>query len=484
MQKYTFQIPFPHFFLTSLHTLKSQMKKSLLVWIILLALGCKENRAPVKSAFLGGQIIKPSSEYVSLYKYDQRFDSLPLDAESRFSKKYDSLPYGLFKMEHLPENQMVIIEAGDSIWARANMTEFNASLVFSGKGSAKNNFLINTYLGLQKEVGFLASKYAQDSEAFSGILDSLLEEKKIAWSKFEQQNTLSPLAQKITQAAFVYPYANRRERYALIRGKKAIENDSTYFNFRKFLNYGERDLVFFEPYINYMMSYLSQEALDEDGNYMREKERTDFNIRRIQIIDDRISNPVLRNTLARTVAYEELLNFKNHQNHERFLQFYLQVNTSPLYMAEIFQLHQSLIQMRPGKPLSQVQLETYEGDQITSTQAFQGTPTVLYFWSQSQMNHFKRTQERVRRYREEYPSYRFVGICIQPYNDLVRNYQSIMGIDPTDQLAVVNFEEVSEKWVITLLNKGIIIDKNGQILEGFGNFFDQNFTNLLQKFTP
>lgn len=460
------------------------MKKSLLVSILLLALGCKKDSTPVKSAFLGGQIIKPSSEYVSLYKYGQQFDSLPLDAGSRFSKKYDSLPYGLFRMEHLPENQMVIIEAGDSIWARANMAEFNASLVFSGKGSAKNNFLINTYLALQKEVGFLASKYALDSQAFGDILDSLLQEKKIAWTKFEKQNTLTPLAQKITQAAFVYPYANRRERYALIRGKKAIKNDTNYFNFRKFLNYGERDLVFFEPYINYMMSYLSQEALANGDNYMREKGNTAFNIRRIQLIDDRISNPVLRNTLARTVAYEELLNFKNHQNHERFLQFYLQVNTSSLYMTEIFQLHQSLIQMRPGKILTDVQLETHEGNQVSSTQALTGTPTVLYFWSQSQMNHFKQTQERVRRYQKNYPNFRFVGICIQPYNDLVRNYQSIMDIDPNDQLAVVNFEEVSQKWVITLLNKGIIIDKSGKILEGFGNFFDQNFANLLQKHTP
>lgn len=460
------------------------MKKSLLISILLLVIGCKKDSTLVKSAFLGGQIIKPSSDYVSLYKYDQRFDSLPLDAGSRFSKKYDSLPYGLFKMEHLPENQMVIIEAGDSIWARVNMTDFNASLFFSGKGSAKNNFLINTYLGLQKEVGFLASKYALGSEAFSDILDSLLQEKKIAWSKFEEQNTLTPLAQKITQAAFVYPYANRRERYALIRGKKAIGNDTAYFNFRRFLNYGEHDLVFFEPYINYMMSYLSQEALGNDSNYMREKGNTDFNIRRIQLIDDRINNPILRNTLARTIAYEELLNFKNHQDHERFLQFYLQVNTSPLYMTEIFQLHQSLIQMRPGKILTDVKLETHEGNQVSSIEAFTGKSTVLYFWSQSQMNHFKQTQERVRRYKEKYPNFRFVGICIQPYNDLVRNYQSIMDIDPNDQLAVVNFKELSEKWVITLLNKGIIIDEKGKIIEGFGNFFDQNFVNLLQKYNP
>ena len=97
------------------------------------------------------------------------------------------------------------------------------------------------------------------------------------------------------------------------------------------------------------------------------------------------------------------------------------------------------------------------------------------------MNHFKRTQERVKRYQAQFPNYRFVGVCIQPYNDLVRNYQEIMGIDPADQLALVNFEEVSNEWVITLLNKGIVLDKKGVILDGFANFSATNFPEQLSQ---
>ena len=80
-------------------------------------------------------------------------------------------------MEHLPENQMVLIEAGDSIWSRANMTDFNASLVFSGRGSAKNNYLMDTFLSIENEISFLSSKYASNSETFSNIIDSLILEK-------------------------------------------------------------------------------------------------------------------------------------------------------------------------------------------------------------------------------------------------------------------------------------------------------------------
>ena len=204
------------------------MAKRFLFLGLCLLLSCNQSVEPPTSAFFGGQIINPSSEYIALYKYDQRIDSLALDENNRFAKQYDSINFGLFKMEHLPENQMVLIEAGDSIWSRANMSDFNASLVFSGLGSAKNNFLMDIYLDLEDEVGFLSSKYASDSQEFSHIIDSLIQEKRDKWDVFKTQNPLSPLAQKITQAAYVYPYANRLERYALIRGKSTVKSDSSF----------------------------------------------------------------------------------------------------------------------------------------------------------------------------------------------------------------------------------------------------------------
>ena len=457
------------------------MKKIVFLLCCCLFIGCQKEAERPTSAFFGGQIINPSSDFHSLYKYGQRIDSLPLDENNRFAQRYDSIEFGLFKMEHLPENQMVLIEAGDSIWSRANMTDFNASLVFSGLGSAKNNFLMDTYLAIENELGFLSSKYASNSSVFNEIIDSLLLEKSQSWRNFNQQSQLSPLAMKVTQAAYIYPYANRLERYALIRGKAAVKGDSLYFNYRKFLNFAEPDLAFFEPYITYLMSYLSQEALEDGQNFFQEKQNTEFNIKRLELIFEKINHPLLRNILARAVAYEELLNFRNHAYHERFLQFYLSLNSSPLYQIEILGLHRALIQMEPGQPLPEVQLENHLGEILSSSTALAGRPTVLYYWSQTQMNHFKRTQERVKRYQAQFPNYRFVGVCIQPYNDLVRNYQEIMGIDPADQLALVNFEEVSNEWVITLLNKGIVLDKKGVILDGFANFSATNFPEQLSQ---
>ena len=108
------------------------------------------------------------------------------------------------------------------------------------------------------------------------------------------------------------------------------------------------------------MSYLSQEALEKGKNFLLEKGNTGFNIKRLKLIDQRINNITLRNILARTVAYEELLNFRNHDYHEDFLKYFMALNTSPLYLSEILGLHQALIQMEPGRKLPVVQLENHK----------------------------------------------------------------------------------------------------------------------------
>ena len=55
----------------------------------------------------------------------------------------------------------------------------------------------------------------------------------------------------------------------------------------------------------------------------------------------------------------------------------------------------------------------------------------------------------------------------------------ILKQDDKNQFAIINFENASKKWIITLLNKAIVIDQNGKIINGFGNVFDSKFLNEL-----
>ena len=198
-------------------------------------------------------------------------------------------------------------------------------------------------------------------------------------------------------------------------------------------------------------------------------------------MDKEINGKLLRNNLARAIAFEELLKFENHSEHEPFLQYYATVNNSPIYLAEVLDLHNDINKMSIGKPLPKVKLQNSKRDVINSASLEFGNKTVLYFWSQTQMNQYRNTLDRISDLQKKYPKIKFIGICIQPFNSLVDQVQKMMELNLNEQFALVDFEKASKSWVLTLLNKSIILDRNGYILEGFGNFYDMEFEKVLKK---
>ncbi len=459
-----------------------QSKYLLRIWLLLLAviLSSCSKEVDRNRIFFGGQIVNPSSTYVTLYKDNKTIDSLSLNLNYRFFKYYDSLETGIYKIEHIPEYKSVFLEKGDSIWARINASSFDESIVYSGRGAAKNNFMMDLLLSFEEENSFLSSKYSSNSETFTKLIDSLLIEKKNKWILMDSINQLSPIAQKITQAAYIYPYATRKERYALLRGtfwdKK---QDSVYFDFRKYLSLAETDLAFFDPYINYLLNYLNEKALDSTENYFRNKQKTSFNIKRLQLIQSQIKGNVLRNNLSRAVAFEELMKIENKDQHERFLKHFLLVNTSKSYLKEVLDLHNDIENMSAGKILPEIKLQDHLLNTV-STAKLIDQPTVFYFWSQTQMSHYRNTVMKVKALEKQFPEFQFKGVCIQPFNEIVFEVYRMMDIDPETQLAFVNFDKDSKKWVLSLLNRAIVVDAEGKIKEGFANFSTPDFADLLR----
>jgi thiol-disulfide isomerase/thioredoxin len=447
----------------------------------LLLLGCADQ--PKTAVFFGGQIINPSSDYVTLYKDNKAIDCLKLNAENRFFKQYDTLAAGIYNIEHIPEYQAVFLEPGDSMWVRINASAFRESMVFSGLGAPKNNYLIDLQLRMDREDDFLTEQYAGSADRFHQIIDSLQAEKQLLWRLLDSLNRQSLLAKTITEAAYQYPYATRRERYALLRGSQwSTQEDSAYFAFRSSLNLEEKALSFFDPYINYLMNYLNQEALDSGQNYFQQKQKTAFHQKRLQIIDKSFTYPALKNNLARAVAIEELLNFQNHNQHDAFLEYYFSINSSKDYVSDVLSMHNDINHLNSGVVLPTVELQNSALEIVRSNQLFDGRPVVLYFWSQTQMNHYRRAIERMQFLQKKYPKIRFVGISIQQFNGMALQANKVLGVNPNNQFAIHQFDTASKEWVITLLNKAIITDGKGVLIEGFGNFQSPEIEEILDRF--
>ena len=257
--------------------------------------------------------------------------------------------------------------------------------------------------------------------------------------------------------------------------------DSVFFDFRSSLDFNANDLSFFDPYINYLLNYLNQEVLDSGQNYFLAQQESEHNYKRMQLIDAAIKGEDLRNNLSRAVALEEILNFENHKLHSDFLDLYFKINSSPSYLKEVTAIHKDIDDLRIGAQLPEIELQNSSMKKVKSNLFFDGRPVVIYFWSQTEMNHYRKTIARTRKLRQKYPQYRFIGVCIQPFNAMALQANNVMGLNAQDQFAAFEFEEISKKWVITLLNKAIVTDAQGGIIDGFANYLAPNFEEVLNN---
>ena len=138
--------------------------------------------------------------------------------------------------------------------------------------------------------------------------------------------------------------------------------------------------------------------------------------------------------------------------------------------------------MQIGNKLPEVNLMNFNQNIISSDDVFINKKTLIYFWSQTQMNHYRRTIRRINELKSMFPQYRYVGICIQPYNDLVNQAQTILNVTIDDQFSFTDFEKSSKDWVLTYLNKAIIIDRKSKIIDGFGNLFSNSIEQSLSLY--
>ena len=127
--------------------MKTYWATSVTLVLCFVLVGCKNISTTSESnTYFGGEIINPKNDYITFYNPNSGLDTIQLDNNNRFLKEIDSLTPGLHSFVHGGEYQMVLLEPNDSLMLRLNTIDFDESLVFTGLGAKKNNYLIRTFL--------------------------------------------------------------------------------------------------------------------------------------------------------------------------------------------------------------------------------------------------------------------------------------------------------------------------------------------------
>ena len=185
----------------------------LLAWLTLF--GCKNNSEKGDSyVYCGGEISNPNNNFVVLTNPDEESDTIYLDNNNRVIKKFTLAKAGRYTFVHGGEYQRVLLEPSDSIMVRLNTIDFDESMVFTGEGARKNNYLIATFLKNETDnKKFMRMMWDMEPNKFGEILNDDRDIKLKELKEFLSQKDYSPLFKSIAESNINYDYYYNKELY-------------------------------------------------------------------------------------------------------------------------------------------------------------------------------------------------------------------------------------------------------------------------------
>jgi len=467
------------------------LKTTLLASLILVVFSCTTKKTSTDTYF-GGEIINPNDDYVLLFKNEELIDTIPLDTENRFLYKFEKdVEEGLYSFTHRPERQSVIIEKGDSILMRLNTLYFDESLVFTGIGAEKNNFIIEMFLVNEDERNLVNGYYALEVNEFNAKMDSLRAIKFDQYNDLVSISNLSNDSRDITQSSIDLVYYKFKEVYPYMHKQAKTLGELEYlpedfYTYRNNLNINDERLSYFGPYISYLTDYFNNlsyyECKKECGDKGVEIERSlHFTFHKIKLIDSLVKEKKVKDNLYRYIAYGYLRQGKKApETNEKFLKIFNKYATNNIYAKEINDLYSSAQKLQKGYVVPKVSLVNTQGV-ITSSKNVIDKNTTYYFWTMTQKNHMKMINNKVLELKEKYPSHRFIGININDDQQKWLSTLKVLKINPETQFRCVSFSEVSRKFVLDVINKAIIVDGDGVIIDGFSDIFTSKYEKTISS---
>lgn len=458
------------------------MVRFLLGLTLLFISACSEKSGESATIYFGGEIVNPTSDYVVLYRNDAYVDSVKLDDNNRFAFNLKDIEEGLYHFDHTPELQYVYLKEGDSLLARLNTVEFDETLVFSGKGSEINNFMIEMFLAHEKEEPLIQGYYSLDPEVFSQMIDSLRSIKMDHLREFAEDNDVSDRVLAMAEASIDYNTYINKEKYPFFHKKKTGEDtfhdlDDSFYAYRKEIDLNSKDLTYYRPYFNFMklhfgnLSYMTCMEKCATGK-KPVSDHLHFNKHKLAMVDSLVKAVELRDILFRNIAIEYLL--KEHDSSEEcnaFIDKFRSLSSNDAHKAEIDLLYNAIKNLQPNASIPNLALRDTDDNVVRLKDVVNKSGnTVIYFWTASQKLHFRNVSQHIEMLKKKYPDHNFVGINLRTsypqWKLLVQEY----GLDKDTHFYGDNFKEIQTSMVVDGLNK-CVITKDTLVVDGFANLY-------------
>ena len=422
----------------------------LILFFVFSFISCKNDN---QNIFFGGKILNKSADKIILNKDDNIIGESSIDENGFFHMKLDSINSGLYNFFLQPEFQYVILEKNDSVYIRLNSLDFDESLVFMGNGASKNNFLMDVFLNFEKNEEILNKSFNESFGNYLNAVDSVLSVQEKKFIEFKSKVEISEFSEKIINNAILYPYMEKIQSFILRRNINEELWEKVLYDYKIDLN--DKYLTFFKPYIDFI--YLYTFNITRIKN--KEIDKIDFQIDRLNIINELISSDEIKSKLFRFLAFEVLLKNKYINEKSKFIDEFLKISNFENINDEVDELYENQKKLSPGNNFPLVYFANQNGSILDIT-AEKKSKKVLFFWSYDQNSHSNTIHQKIFNLKTIYPDYKFYSINI---NDSQSNW--LKNIISTDIINIrsINFDEMSKKLIIDNLNKIFFLNEKNKI---------------------
>ncbi|RZJ29733.1 MAG: redoxin domain-containing protein [Flavobacterium sp.] len=467
----------------------SRQKTSYIAFVIpvfALLFSCnKEFKADNFTAYFGGEVTNPTSPYVLFYNDAGVADTLKLDKNNRFFIKFDSLAPGLYTFKHEPEYQYVYFDKNDSLMVTINPQDFDNSIVFSGRGDQKNNFLMEMYLNSEKDRDKMFSIYDYPIDDFNHYIDAAYKKNTDFYNKKKDEIQWSNEFDLIAKAALDFPYYSKKELYPVIHNIRTGEQiiaklPKDYYSYRRQIDYNNAGLSDYSPFVKYLTFMLGNVAAATNQPYSSQADLSlKTNVTKMHIADTLIKNEKVKNTILNNIAFTYLLEDQNMLNNQKFLDTYHKYSTDKSQKNEITKIGNAIRLLKVGKDLPEVSLVGTDGKQTTSRSIIKGK-TVIFFWSEKASTHLIEAHKKALEFKAKHPDYNFIAVNLDQDTAKWQKTLSNYRFNGVTEVKCADFEDIKAKWAITKIHRTIVLDANGKISNAFTGLFDSKFEENLK----
>lgn len=451
--------------------------------IFVLIFSCKPAIIENTATYFGGEIVNPRSNFVLLLKDEKVIDTLLLDKNNRFIAELPSLDEGLYTFKHGLEFQYIYLEPTDSVLVRLNAWDFDESIVFSGKGSSKNEFLINLFLQNEVEEKTMYHYFNLNEESFQGKIDSLTEIRENIYEGFiTNEESISEGFKKLSNAAIHFPIYRLKEVYPYYHKKAQQLNEfpevsDLFYGYRDAIDLNETSLLSFYPYQNYVINYLYNISYQ-----LKEKDSTksDITLNVLNAVIENISSEEIKNTLLKRIVVNDFL--KSERTcaiDSEKLAIFLKNCTDIDYITQVQNLVNDSKFVENNKPLPQFEVASYDNRIDNISDIISSKKAVIYFWSTEYMS-IDYLVSRIKFLEQKYPSILFIGIQMKPEYSNVLSEPKFKNLDFNQQFKLTN-SSYARNFLTSRYPRIIILNDNGLVINGFTYLDAKNLDKELNK---